>query len=121
MKNLAPDIFRQRLIMEGLIEQNPQPALMVKYLEELSEELKMVPLTSPNCSYHAEHGWCSHMHWVTSGVHMYTWEHHNPVFFTVDVYTCKPFNDLVAVTFTKDFFKPIVFCYISHTNSIKLL
>ena len=105
MKNLAETIFRQRLIMEGLIEKNIPPSLMVEYLEDLSDELDMVPLTAPACSYHADHGWCSHMHWITSGVHMYTWEHHKPIFFTVDVYTCKPFDDSVAVSFTKNFFK----------------
>lgn len=103
MKDLAPNIFRQRLIIEGLTEFRLLPAFMVEYLESLSKELGMVPLGTPSCSHHAEFGWCCHMHWITSGVHMYTWENCSPLFFSVDIYTCKPFDEKAAVEFTKNF------------------
>ena len=42
------------------------------------------------------------MHWETSGAHLYAWD--SPLFFSVDVYTCKPFDEARAVDFTADFF-----------------
>jgi len=35
---------------------------------------------------------------------MYGWDHHDPPFFSVDIYTCKPFDPVTAVDFTKKFF-----------------
>ncbi len=48
-------------------------------------------------------GWSGWIHWESSGAHFYAWE--KPVlFFSVDIYTCKAFENEHAVAFTKDFF-----------------
>ena len=36
------------------------------------------------------YGWAGWVHWETSGAHFYAWE--DPLFFSVDIYTCKPFD-----------------------------
>lgn len=105
MRNLAPNIYRQRLIIEGICEKKITPVHITTYLEELAKVLKMVVLKQAEAYFSEEHGHCGYQHWVTSGVHMYTWEHYNPIFFSVDIYTCKPFNAETAVTFTTEFFK----------------
>ena len=43
------------------------------------------------------------IHWEASGVHVYAWE--EPLlFFSVDIYTCKPFDRGAAVDYTRKFF-----------------
>jgi hypothetical protein len=49
------------------------------------------------------YGWAGWIHWETSGAHFYAWEQPVP-FFSVDVYTCKPFDVSMAVEYTRDFF-----------------
>lgn len=40
--------------------------------------------------------------WTESGAHVYAWRSCN--FFTVDIYSCKPFNETTVQQFTKSFF-----------------
>ncbi len=49
------------------------------------------------------YGWAGWVHWETSGAHFYAWE--QPIrFFSVDIYTCKPFDPVEAVAFTAAYF-----------------
>ena len=106
-KELAPDIFRQRLIIEATTIGHNDTVAMYDYLTGLTEALQMVRHTGPNLSHHAHYGWCGHMHWVTSGAHMYTWDNKEIPFFTVDIYTCKLFKVEDAISYTKKFFKSV--------------
>ena len=81
MRDLAPDIFRQRAIIEGLTKQAITPDQMKCLLQLLCNDLNMVALSPPTLNYSPDYGWCAHMHWVTSGVHMYTWANRYPAFF----------------------------------------
>lgn len=107
-KDLAPDIFRQRSIIEGITSFAIAPHMMCDYLKGLSAALDMIAHSAPSLSHHQEYGWCCHMHWVTSGAHMYTWENRVPCFFSVDIYTCKHFNGADAVSYTESFFSDIL-------------
>jgi hypothetical protein len=103
MRELAPDVFRQRMILEGETFKPIAPEDIKKLLDKLCVSLDMVALTAPTLSYCEEYGWCGHMHWVTSGVHMYTWANRKPSFFSIDIYTCKEFSHRHAVDAVKDF------------------
>ena len=102
--DLAPTIIRQRLIIEGTLHSAMYPDDMSEYVEDIGPVLNMTPVTSPMLNYNADYGWCSYMHWKESGIHMYTWDHHDPPFFSVDIYTCKHFSPTVALDFTRTFF-----------------
>lgn len=104
MRDLAPDVFRQRMIIEGVINDEITKQEVVDLLNELCEELDMEKLSGPTVSLCEEYGWCGHMHWKTSGVHMYVWNSREPVFFSIDIYTCKPFDPQVAVRTVMSFF-----------------
>ena len=106
-KELAPDIFRQRLIIEATTIDHVDAVVMYDYLTGLTEALQMARHSGPNLSHHASYGWCGHMHWVTSGAHMYTWDNKEVPFFTVDIYTCKLFKVEDAVNYTRKFFKSV--------------
>jgi S-adenosylmethionine decarboxylase len=103
MIDLAPTIYRQRLIIEGKRKQEITGEDVEKYLTQLCNALKMKKLTDPVTSKSEKYGWAGWMHWETSGVHFYAWNLPSP-FFSVDIYTCKHFEVNDAVSFTKEYF-----------------
>jgi len=110
-KNLAPGLVRQRLIIEGTTEKIVEPKQIGKYLVELAKVSKMEILSGPFAYSAHELGFGGWVHWRTSGCHFYSYPKESPLgtlkdpLFTVDTYTCKPFNIKDVVEFTKQFFK----------------
>ncbi len=103
MKDLAPNILRQRLVIEGYPAKVISDTQIKSYLLELSEKLKMKTLLEPVTHRSDKFGWAGWIHWESSGAHFYAWE--QPVlFFSVDIYTCKAFDRKTAVEFTSEFF-----------------
>ena len=68
------------------------------------EDPRVIDIRSPQALHRSDlYGWAGWIHWETSGAHFYAWE--QPVkFFSVDVYTCKPFSAVEALDFTAGFF-----------------
>jgi S-adenosylmethionine decarboxylase len=102
-KNLAPDLIRQRLIIEGTTEKIVEPEPMKAYLLELAKVAKMEVLSEPMAYTAHEMGYGGWIHWKSSGSHFYSYPT-NPPLFTVDIYTCKPFSVPEVVDFTKKYF-----------------
>lgn len=102
MRDLAPHIYRQRIVIEGISPEPISDTSIKNYLSKLSVELDMVELLTPVTHRSDMFGWAGWIHWETSGAHFYAWE--NPNFFSVDVYTCKAFSNEDAVAFTRSFF-----------------
>ncbi len=100
--NLEPSIYRQRLVIEG----HPAHAITAqdieRYLAELSETCDMKTLIKPVTHLSDTYGWAGWIHWETSGAHFYAWD--DPLFFSVDIYTCKPFDPDAAIEFTQRYF-----------------
>jgi hypothetical protein len=104
MKDLAPSIYRQRLVIEGYPLELITDSQIKGYLSELSVVLKMKTLLEPVTHLSGRYGWAGWIHWESSGAHFYAWDQ-PVVFFSVDIYTCRQFDDNVAVKFTREFFK----------------
>lgn len=103
MKDLAPEIYRQRAVIEGY-PLKPLTADEIKqYLSRLSEVLDMKTLIEPVTHRSPTYGEAAWIHWESSGAHFYAWDQPR-LFFSVDIYTCKPFNVHKAVEFTRQFF-----------------
>lgn len=103
MKDLAPTIYRQRLILEGYPTEPISSDAIKMYLSQLSKEIDMVELLEPVTHRSDTYGWAGWIHWETSGAHFYAWE--QPLlFFSVDIYTCKRFDSKKAEAFTAKFF-----------------
>jgi S-adenosylmethionine decarboxylase len=100
--DLAPEILRQRLVIEGVPARPVDDVLIRSYLSELSRAVDMVQLLEPVTHRSDLYGWAGWIHWETSGAHFYAWEQPR-LFFSVDVYTCKTFDVDTAVSFTRDF------------------
>jgi S-adenosylmethionine decarboxylase len=103
MKDLAPDIYRQRLVIEGYPARPISDIEIKEYLSKLSTKLDMKQLIEPVTDRSDLYGWAGWIHWETSGAHFYAWEQPR-LFFSVDIYTCKAFTADVAVEFTREFF-----------------
>lgn len=103
MPDLAPAIHRQRLVIEGVCTAPISADEIRSYLSELSDVCEMKLLIEPVTHRSDAYGWAGWVHWETSGAHFYAWE--TPcLFFSVDIYTCKPFDVARAVSFTQGFF-----------------
>lgn len=103
MKDLAPTIYRQRLIVEGYPAAPITDADIKDYLSKLSKVTGMIELTTPVTHQSDTYGWAGWIHWETSGAHFYAWDQ-PALFFSVDMYTCKAFDSAEAVKFTKEYF-----------------
>jgi hypothetical protein len=104
MKDLAPEIYRQRAVIEGYPNQPLPPQAIKEYLSQLSDVLDMKTLVEPVTHRSPKYGEAAWIHWESSGAHFYAWDYPR-LFFSVDIYTCKPFDIMDAVNFTKDYFQ----------------
>ena len=102
MRDLAPHIHRQRLVIEGTPTDLISAEDITSYLSALSVELDMVEILAPVMHQSDLYGWAGWIHWETSGAHFYAWD--DPRFFSVDIYTCKAFSADAAVRFTEKWF-----------------
>ncbi|WP_250445800.1 S-adenosylmethionine decarboxylase [Actinotalea sp. C106] len=103
MRDLAPEIHRQRLVVEGLCREPIDAASISAYLSQLSKSIDMVELTEPVTHQSPLYGWAGWIHWETSGAHFYAWDQPR-LFFSVDIYACKPFVAQSAVELTREWF-----------------
>ena len=110
MKDLAPTIIRQRLVIEAYPKKEITDVDIRDYLSGLSLVIGMKKLLKPVTHRSDRFGWAGWIHWETSGAHFYAWE--QPLlFYSVDIYTCKSFDPLIAVEFTKKFFGSLTIEY----------
>ena len=109
MKNIAPEIFRQRLIIEGYYRIDVTRDILEKYLVDLAGYLNLriygdpiifSPSTGMGKAENA--GFDAFVPLIDSGISAYIWTHAK--FFSIVVYTCKGFDEESAVEFTRNFF-----------------
>src|SRR3954465_2983012 len=101
MKDLAPEIYRQRLVMEGYPDRPIKAKQVKKYLSGLSKALEMKTIKKPVTSRSPMYGEAGWIHWEASGAHFYAWDQPR-LFFSVDVYACKPFAPEAVVELTRE-------------------
>jgi len=101
--DLAPEIVRERLVIEGCHTDEITAHAITSYFRELSVLCDMRVLLDPVTHRSDQYGWAGWIHWETSGAHFYAWEQPRQ-FFSVDIYTCKSFDPVAAVEFTAAFF-----------------
>ena len=105
-KNLASNLIRQRVIIEGTTKKIVKPEEIKKYLLKSAKITGMEVMSGPFAYSAHEMGFGGWIHWKSSGSHFYSYPTKPPLF-TVDAYTCKPFNIKKLVEFTKKYFKAI--------------
>jgi S-adenosylmethionine decarboxylase len=108
MRDLAPDIFRQRLLVEGRYGREIGEDEVRAYLTGLAAHLGMraygePTIHSPSGEGRAvNQGYDAFLPLVDSGIALYVWTAAR--FFSVVIFTCKPFDVAAALEFTGESF-----------------
>lgn len=108
MRNLAPHVFRQRLLMEGLYAIDVTRESLARYLSGLAAHLDLkaygeAVIYSPAGLGKAQNqGFDAFLPLIDSGIAAYVWS--SARLFSVVLYTCKGFDEAAALRFTREFF-----------------
>lgn len=109
MENLAPEITRKRLLIEGFFNCNVDESVITAFFDSLCEKLQLRQygkpiIFSPGGDGKEENqGYDAFVPLIDSGISLYIWS--KKKFFSCIIFTCKDFNDEQAVSYTKEFFK----------------
>ncbi len=109
MENLAPELVRQRLLIEGFYGIQVDEKTIREYFKELIEELDLRAYGEPiifspeGLGKDENQGYDAFIPLIDSGISLYVWG--KAKFVSCVVYTCKSFDGEKAVEVTKKFFK----------------
>jgi hypothetical protein len=108
MRDLAPDITRQRLLIEGCYTSLVDRDTVQRYLLTLAAHLELqsygeVVIHSPSgIGKEQNAGFDAFLPLIDSGISLYVWSARS--FFAVVLFTCKRFDVEQALQFTRQFF-----------------
>ena len=108
MKDLAPDIVRQRLLIEGIFTAEVDGAAVERYLVELAAHLGLRTYGAPivhspgGAGKDENEGFDAFIPLIDSGISLYVWSRKR--FFATVLFTCKRFDTTSALEFTRRFF-----------------
>lgn len=109
MKKLAPNIFRQRLLIEGFYKIKVDKTVIENYFKDITKALKLRMYGKPiifspsGIGKEENQGYDAFVPLIDSGISVYVWS--NAKFLSVVIYTCKGFDEKIAVKVTNKFFK----------------
>ena len=108
MKDLAPDIVRQRLLIEGLYTADIDKPRVERYLVDLAAHLNLRTYGQPivhapgGAGKDDNEGFDAFIPLIDSGISLYVWSRKR--FFATVLFTCKAFDPLAALDFTQRYF-----------------
>ena len=108
MKNLAPHLFRQRLLLEGVYRIEVDREVLSRYLQGVANHLGLRAYGEPTIYSPAglgkaeNQGFDAFLPLIDSGISAYIWS--SARFFSIVLYTCKGFEVGRALDFTRHFF-----------------
>ena len=108
MRDLAPDIIRQRLLIEGRYERDVDAKAVERYLVELAAHLHLRTYGRPivhapgGAGKDENQGFDAFIPLIDSGISLYVWT--SKRFFAVVLFTCKRFDIDAALGFTRAYF-----------------
>jgi S-adenosylmethionine decarboxylase len=112
MKNLAPNIKRQRLLIEGYYAIEVDKSIIEKYFNEITHHLNLkmygdAIIYSPgkDNGKKENQGYDAFVPLIDSGISLYVWSYAK--FISLIIYTCKDFDEKEAIEYTKKFWNLI--------------
>jgi len=109
MKDLAPNIYRQRLLIEGLYDIDVREQTVHDFFAALLDGLgataagDAIVNSSLGQGKPENQGIEAFIPLIESGVALYTWE--SSRFVSLIIYTCKAFDEATALKIVTNFFK----------------
>ena len=111
MKNIAPNIVRQRLLIEGFYTRDVTREVLRDYLYGVAAHLNLRTYGEPTIfspsgmGKEDNQGFDAFIPLIDSGISVYIWA--KDKFLSIIIYTCKNFDEAAAVAYTKEYFKVI--------------
>jgi hypothetical protein len=108
MRDLAPEVVRQRLLIEGLYERDVGRDEVERYLVGLAAHLSLRTYGSPIVhapggeGKESNQGFDAFIPLIDSGISLYVWSSQR--FFAAVLFTCKAFDEAAALQFTREYF-----------------
>ena len=108
MQNLAPDITRQRLLLEGFYSKTVDEKFIKDYFVFITQKLGLRIYGEPVIfcpggeGKEENQGYDAFVPLIDSGISLYVWS--SAKFFSIIIYTCKSFDARLATDATKEFF-----------------
>ena len=108
MKDLAPEIIRQRLLIEGLYTEAIDRQKVEDYLRGLATHLGLRVYGEPivhapgGIGKDENQGFDAFLPLIDSGISLYVWSSRQ--FFASVLFTCKAFSAEDAIAYTRGFF-----------------
>ena len=105
MKDLAPSITRQRLLVEGFYDVEVDEASIGRFFEQLTQELDLRTYGAPTIFSPAgagradNEGYDAFVPLIDSGISLYVWT--SSRFLALVIFTCKRFDAALAVDVTR--------------------
>ncbi|OGQ17823.1 MAG: hypothetical protein A3B70_08355 [Deltaproteobacteria bacterium RIFCSPHIGHO2_02_FULL_40_11] len=109
MKNIAPEILRQRLLIEAKYSVKVSKKTIKKFFFGLAKHLNMKVYGDPIIfspggeGKKINQGYDAFIPLIDSGFSLYIWS--NAKFLSLVIYTCKSFEESEAIQYTHVFFK----------------
>lgn len=108
MKDLAPEITRQRLLIEGLYSAAITEAAIEEFMLGIAAHLNLRSYRKPiihspdGIGKNENEGFDAFLPLIDSGISLYVWSAQK--FFAAVLFTCKEFDAEAAISYTRDFF-----------------
>jgi|SRR3989344_2144644 len=109
MERIAPEIVRQRLLIEGFYGIEVNEKTISDYFTKITNNLGLKVYAAPTIfspggkGREENQGYDAFVPLIDSGISLYVWC--NAKFFSIIIYTCKRFDEEKAILTTKKFFK----------------
>ena len=107
-KNVAPDIFRQRLLVEFYYSIEPTQEIVADFLLKLAAHLELRTYGEPivfapasGMGREENSGFDAFVPLIDSGISCYVWS--KAKFFSCVLYTCKGFDEAKAIGFARKY------------------
>jgi S-adenosylmethionine decarboxylase len=109
LTNIAPEIFRKRLLVEGFFDIEVTTEVLKDYFTHITSELGLRTYGDPIIHVTSgegkavNEGFDAFVPLVDSGIYIAVWV--NPKFLSTIIYTCGEFDENKAVELVKEFFQ----------------
>jgi len=109
LTNIAPDIFRKRLLIEGFYTREVSVDTISEYFSHITGELRLLTYGEPiihetsGKGKEINQGYDAFVPLIDSGIYIGVWS--NKRFLSTILYTCADFDDQKAVRLVKEFFQ----------------
>lgn len=109
LTNIAPEIFRKRLLIEGYFGIEVTAQTLEEYFSHITGELGLRTYGAPiihatsGAGKNVNEGFDGFVPLIDSGIYISVWV--NPKFLSTIIYTCGEFDEHKAVELLKEFFQ----------------